>query len=85
MDDRFWRAVRRGRVGTTALSVAFWLLIGPPDRGDQPVWIIQGSYESHATCEAYRGGSPNPHWLVCVDAGEHGSSPGSRPPTASLP
>ena len=64
----------------------FWLLIGPPDRGDQPVWVIQGGYESRARCEALRGESPNPHWLVCVDASWDGLSPESDPPkSASLP
>ena len=69
-----------------ALIVAFWFLIGPPDRGDQPVWVIQGGYESLATCEASRGGSPNPHWLLCVDAAADILIPKSRPPAAaSLP
>jgi hypothetical protein len=46
----------------------FWLLIGPPDRGDQAVWVIQGGYESRASCEAFREWSPNAHSLMCVDA-----------------
>lgn len=86
MDSHFGNAVRQGRLAVPALIVAFWLLIGPPDRGDQPVWVIQGGYESLASCEASRGGSANPHWLLCVDATVDIASRTSRPPAAaSLP
>jgi hypothetical protein len=64
------------RTPTLGLLTWLWLLLGPPDRGDQPVWVIQGGYESRASCEAFREWSPNPHWLVSVDA--------RRPGTLSL-
>lgn len=62
------------------LLVWLWLLIGPPDRGEQPVWVIQGGYESRASCEAFREWSPNAHWLVCVDA-RRGALPPEPGPT----
>ena len=62
------------RARSLGLLVWFWLLIGPPDRDDQPVWVIQGGYETRASCEAFREWRPNPQWLVCVDARPGASS-----------
>jgi hypothetical protein len=67
------------RTRSLGLLVWFWLLIGPPDRGDQPIWVIQGGYESRASCEAFREWSPNAHWLVCVDARQGASRPQPAP------
>lgn len=52
-----------------ALVVSLWLLLGPPDRGDHPVWVIRGGYDSRGTCETFRERNPNPHWLLCATVG----------------
>lgn len=63
--------------------VWFWLLVGPPDRGDQAVWVIQGGYESRASCEAFREWRLNAQWLVCVDARRGALSPEPGPTEAA--
>jgi hypothetical protein len=71
------------RSRTLGLLAWLWLLIGPPDRGDQPVWVIQGGYESRASCEAFREWRPNSHMLVCVDARQGVTLPEPGPSKAA--
>lgn len=67
-----------------ALVVSLWLLLGPPDRGDHPVWVIRGGYDSQGTCETFRERNPNPHWLLCATIGEPSAQTAAHGPLPAV-
>ena len=79
MEIRLGPWATRRRLATTALVVSLWLLLGPPDRGDEPIWIIRGGYESRDACETFRERNPNPHWLLCANVGRSALEPSAPP------